>query len=99
MDNKLKIKKLSVAGIILPVSLWFLLLLAQNLWNFIPDSFYEQAGILLGYRTLLNICILLVMVITSLTLLFFSMDIHKKERAADTPTNENQLKQDSTPNN
>ena len=72
MDDQIKVSKLSATTLLFLWSIWLLQLVAQSLWAEIPRHFYEQVGGLLGYKVLLNLCLLFLTATISLIILYFS---------------------------
>jgi hypothetical protein len=98
MDNQTKINKLSVAGVLLLWLLWLLSQIAQSLLTDIPNNFYDQLGILLGYKTLLRIGTLLLTATLSLLILYYSKHSKAKEPINDIPIKPDHNIIDKNPN-
>ena len=90
MDDQTKVNKPSATVLLLLWSIWWLQLVAQSLWSDIPNHFYEQAGVLLGYKVLLNLCLLFLTATVSLFILYFSKHTNQKEYSTQKlePTND-----------
>jgi uncharacterized membrane protein len=78
MDDPRKLNKLPVIGIALILLIWLLSLPAQNLFE-VSQETYNDIGSWLGYKKLLNICWSLLLLVVTLTILYFSKHVSKKD--------------------